>query len=154
MLINKVLDVQLARDIVRKSGVTLEEFDDLDGLIPPGGEPGDQLWFRSPQTLSDPVWFKPNYLSAIEGGAEAELAIPWLGDDKAVPIFTFSARNPIYTDIGGDDRDGTVEAAKVGDYVEELLVWEDIPAGFWYYPFNVDWFVTKRELTMPPGQGG
>lgn len=150
MLINKVLDVRMARAIVRKSGLTLDEASDLSGLIPPGGEPGDQLWFRSPQTLSDPVWFKPNYLSSIEG--EVELAIPWLGDNKAVPIFTFSARNPIYTDIGDVTRDGTVEAARVGDYVQELLVWEDVPPGFWYYPFNVEWFVTKRELNAREGQ--
>lgn len=156
MLIKSVLTANLARDIVRRSGWRPGAGGDgggsLGGLIPAGGEPGDQLWYMDPQVPASPVWFKPNYLSAVEGGMPPQLARPWLGDDKPVPIFTFGTRNPDYTGISTADRDGTVDAATVGDRAEELLVWEDVPEGFYHYPFNVEWFVTKRELSARPGQ--
>lgn len=158
MLIKSVLTANVARDIVRRSGWRPGAGSagggggNIGGLLPPGGEPGDQLWFMSPTTLSDPAWFKPNYLSAAEAGTPPELSRPWLGDDKPVPIFTFGTRNASYTGIDAATRDGTVEAAKVGDRREQLLVWDDVPTGFYYYPFNVPWFVTKRELTARPGQ--
>lgn len=160
MLIRTVLTPSVARDILRKSGFRPQAGGGpLGGLIPPGGEPGDQLWYKfsSPASPSDPTtwiptWFKPNYLSAIEDGMPPELAKPWLGDNKPVPIFTFGTRNPDYTGIGAADRNGTVEAARIGDRAEELLVWEDVPSGFFYYPFNVEWFVTRRELNARPGQ--
>lgn len=161
MLVNKVLDVQLARAILRKSGFTSEKADtDLSGLIPPGGDPGDVLWFRfswsgtPPAPVEDwiPFWFKPQYLQDIEAGYPLALTHPFLGDNKSQVLYSFGSRNPNYSESNPTNRTQTYDAANVGLSASELLVWEDVPPGFWYYPFNVPWFVTKRELNARPGQ--
>lgn len=167
MLLKSVLTANLARDIVRASGWRPGAGSgggggggtNLGGLLPPGGNPGDVLWYTfdfgsvpTPVSGWHPRWEQPNYLREIEDGLRPDLAKPWLGDNKAVPVYTFAARNPDYTETGDDTIDGTTTAANDGMTRNELLVWEDIPTGFWHYPFNVPWFVTKRELTARDGQ--
>lgn len=34
-----------------------------------------------------------------------------------------------------------------GERRKELLRWDNIPVGTWHFPYNVDWFVTKRDLS-------
>lgn len=167
MIPDVVLDVQVARDILRKSGWQPTAGSDgggdgggggdLGGLIPPGGEPGDVLWYSygSPPGAPDtwvPFWEKPDYLQHIEEGWAVDRARPHLGDDHPVALYTLALRNIDYT-VGASPTNNSraVNIPIVEDALrrQELLVWESIPAGMWYYPFNVEWFVTKRELSVP-----
>lgn len=158
LLINKILDADLARKILRASGWRSGEGTagggDLSGLIPPGGAPGDILWYHFPGGVDDPEtwvpeWVKPLYLQRYEQGEREPYTRPWLGDARGVPLYTFAARNPDYT-AGvaptDDSRASNVPPVEDASRRQELLVWQDIPAGTFYYPYNVDWFVTKREL--------
>lgn len=67
---------------------------------------------------------------------------PYFGDTPS-HFYRFSARNARH-DVGSSDF-----LTKIwdGETKRELLVWENIPAGTWHYPYNVDWFVTKRDLS-------
>lgn len=162
MIRGTVLDAAVARAILRKSGWkpgagTSGTGNDLGGLLPPGGEPGDVLWYSfgfpvgTPDTWA-PQWTKPAYLQHIEEGWAVDRAHPHLGDDHPVVLYTLALKNPDYTVGIAPDNDNRLDNIPVVEDAlsrQELLVWEAIPAGTWYYPFNVEWFVTKRELSVP-----
>lgn len=157
-----VLDTSVCRDILRRSGYRPgmgAAGGDLGGLIPPGGDPGDVLWFTFspgptpvPPELWSPMWFKPSYLTHIADGGDPAHAHPVLGDNKGVVLYSFAARNPDYFETGSDTVTGTITSANDAMSRNEMLVWEDIPSGEFYYPFNVDWFVGRREITARGGQ--
>lgn len=98
---------------------------------------------------------KPDYASGISFGEVRTTTPPQL-------LLQFSGHNPF---MGGDQdipsydgwyevdfgvpRETVVDPVLEGSSADEFLVWESIPAGTWYFPYNVDWFVTRRDLTYP-----
>lgn len=159
-----VLDANVARKILRASGwrpgagADADGGGNLGGLLPAGGNPGDVLWysFDEPPGLPEtwiPQWTQPAYLQRIqEEGWATDRAHPHLGDDHPIALYTLALRNPDYT-VGitsdNNERDENIPVVEDALSRQELLVWEDITPGTYYYPFNVDWFVTKRELSVP-----
>lgn len=96
----------------------------------------------------------------LQSGPASLPARPSFGN-QSIPLVTFAARNPDYqaqTEIvpkySGFDPipDGVIDGPEDGARSPELLVWESVPAGTWLFPYNVEWFVTKRDLSARPGQ--
>lgn len=85
---------------------------------------------------------------------------PRLGN-QSIPLLTFGARNPDYRSqetppdfYSGFETapDSVIQGPEDGDKSQQMLVWESVPAGTWLFPYNVEWFVTKRDLSARPGQ--
>lgn len=81
------------------------------------------------------------------------IGVPWtaqfpgMGQTPTV-LHSLALRNAYYARGEGSHTANVV----AGERAQEFLVWQDVPAGTHLYPYNVEWFVTRRELSARAGQ--
>lgn len=148
MIKKTVLDTQMCRDILRRSGV--QSGVGAQGL-PPGGTTGQRLQLNSTATGWD--WI--DTMAVAERIPELNFSDPdvepvvTLGIAPRRVIYFGNLRNPSTTptDYGPEDHVSHGLLPIADHATHQYFIWEDIPSGLYYYPLNVDWFVKKVDLS-------
>lgn len=148
MIKRTVLKTSVARDILRRSG--LHTGAGATGL-PPGGTTGQRLKLNAFES----GWEWVDTQAATERIPEINFSDPdvepvvSLGFAPRRVIHFGSLRNPSTTptDYGPVDHVSHGLLPIADHATHQYFVWEGIPAGLWYYPLNVDWFVKKVDLS-------